>query len=98
MQEKVAKEHGLENMDFMEEDCPDKTRRPQGWLVPRKQVSLIAGARSLNEQDLRQSSESFNVHQASIETIRSKLVMKVFERMHEYFKRHVQYEIPLATR
>ena len=74
----------------------DKTLRPQGWLV--RQVSLIAGARSLNEQDLRQNLELFKIPQASIETIRSKLAMKGFERTREYIKRHVQYEIQWATR
>ena len=55
----------------------DKPLRPQGWLMI--QVSFIAGARSLNEQELRQNLEFFNIPQASTETIRSNLAMKVFD-------------------
>jgi hypothetical protein len=48
-------------------------RHQGGWLV--KQVSFIAGARSLNEQDLLTNLEFFKVPQlaAGIETIRLKL-------------------------
>jgi hypothetical protein len=49
------------------------TIQHQGWMV--KQVSFIAGARSLNEQDLRKNLKFFQVPEASIESIRSKLVM-----------------------
>jgi hypothetical protein len=55
----------------------DKTLRPKGWLV--KQVSFIAGARSLNEQDLHKNLEFFKIPQANIESIRSKLAWTVFD-------------------
>ena len=74
----------------------DKTLHPEGGLV--SQVSFIAGARSLNKQDLHKNLEFFKIPQASIETIRSKLALKVFERIREYTKRHVQYAIQWATR
>jgi hypothetical protein len=44
------------------------------------------------------TSEFFKIPQASIETIRSKLALKEFERIREYTKRHVQYAIQWATR
>ena len=39
----------------------------------------LSGTRSLNEQDLRKFLGFFKVPQASIESIRSKLVFKVFD-------------------
>ena len=48
-----------------------------GWLV--KQVSFIAGARSLNEQDLRKNLEFFKVPQAGIKAIRSKIAMEILK-------------------
>ena len=63
-----------ENQDTSIRSALSNTIRHQGgWLV--KQVSFIAGARSLNEQDLRTNLEFFKVPQlaAGIETIRSKL-------------------------
>ncbi len=44
-----------------------------------KVVSFIAGARSLNEQDLTKNLGFFKVPQASIESIRSKLDFKIFD-------------------
>ena len=44
-----------------------------------EQVSFIAGARSLNEQDLRKKLKFFQVPEASIESIRSKLNMRIFD-------------------
>ncbi len=43
------------------------------------QRSFIAGARSLNEQDLHDNLAYFKVPQAGIESIRSKLVFKIFD-------------------
>ena len=55
-----------------------------------KQVSFIVGARLLNEQDLLQNLDFFKVPQGDIETIRSKLSMKIFERIHTNIrKKHV---------
>ena len=51
-----------------------------------KQVSFIAGVCSLNEQDLRQNLEFFEVPQAGIEVIRSKLVMKIFDEYKNILK------------
>ena len=49
----------------------------QGCQV--EQISFIGGSRSLNEQDLRKNLKFFQVPEASIEAIGSKLVMKIFD-------------------
>ena len=49
----------------------------QVWKV--EQISFIAGSRSLNEQDLRKNFKFFRVPETSIESIGSKLVMKIFD-------------------
>ena len=43
------------------------------------QRSFIAGARSLNEQDLHDNLAYFKDPQAGIESIRSKLAFKIFD-------------------
>ena len=48
-----------------------------GWQV--EQISFIAGSRSLNEQDLRKNLKNFQVPEASIESIGSKLAMRIFD-------------------
>jgi hypothetical protein len=45
----------------------------------RGEPEIIAGARSLNEQDLHETLTYFKVPQAGIESIRSKLVFKIFD-------------------
>jgi hypothetical protein len=59
----------------------ERTLGPQGWSVSQR--SFIAGARSLNEQDLHDNLTYFKVPQAGIESIRSKLAFKIFD---EYAK------------
>ena len=54
-----------------------KTLGLQGWTV--NQRSFIAGARSLNEQDLHDNLAYFKVPQAGIDSIRSKLAFKIFD-------------------
>jgi hypothetical protein len=54
-----------------------KTLGLQGWTVTQK--SFIAGARSLNEQDLHDNLAYFKVPQAGIDCIRSKLAFKIFD-------------------
>jgi hypothetical protein len=54
-----------------------KTLGLQGWTVHQK--SFIAGARSLNEQDLHDNLTYFKVPQSDIDSIRSKLVFKIFD-------------------
>jgi hypothetical protein len=49
----------------------------QGWKV--EQISFITGARPVNKQDLSQNLKFFNVPEASIHSIYSKLVMRVFD-------------------
>ena len=44
-----------------------------------KQVSFITGAGSLNEQDLRNNLKFFKVPEVSFESIRTKLVMEIFD-------------------
>ena len=43
------------------------------------QKSFIAGARSLNEKDLHDNLTYFKVPQVGIESIRSKLALKIFD-------------------
>jgi hypothetical protein len=43
------------------------------------QKSFIAGARSLNEKDLHDNLAYFKVPQAGIDSIRSKLALKIFD-------------------
>ncbi len=43
------------------------------------QHSFIAGARSLNEAELKENLEYFKVHSANIELIRTKLAMTIFD-------------------
>jgi hypothetical protein len=54
-----------------------KTLGLQGWTVTQK--SFIAGARSLNEQDLHDNLAYFKVPTAGIDSIRSKLAFKIFD-------------------
>ena len=49
----------------------------QGWKV--EQVSFIAGARSLNEAELKKNLTYFEVPPVSIEPIHAKLAMKIFD-------------------
>ena len=49
----------------------------QGWRV--EQVSFITGARSVDKQDLSKNLKFFRVPEASINSIYSKLAMKVFD-------------------
>ena len=48
-----------------------------GWQV--EQISFIAGSRSLNEQDLRKNLKFFQVPEASIDSIGSKLARRIFD-------------------
>jgi hypothetical protein len=49
----------------------------QDWKV--EQISFITGARSVNKQDLSKNLKFFNVPEASIQSIYSKLAMRVFD-------------------
>ncbi len=49
----------------------------RGWTV--NQRSFITGARSLNEKDLHDNLTYFKVPEAGIDSIRSKLVFKIFD-------------------
>jgi hypothetical protein len=53
------------------------TMQRQGWKVD--QVSFIEGARSLNEEELKKNLTCFEVPPVSIESIHTKLVMKIFD-------------------
>ena len=55
----------------------EKTLGFHGWTVSQK--SFIAGARSLNEKDLHDNLAYFKVPKAGIESIRSKLALKIFD-------------------
>ena len=54
-----------------------KAMQHSGWMVHQR--SFIAGARSLNEAELKENLEYFQVPSASIEPIRTKLAMTIFE-------------------
>jgi hypothetical protein len=60
------------------------TLQRQGWVV--KQNSFIAGARSLNEQDLRNNLTFFKVPEASFESIRMKLAMRIFDEYSNFLR------------
>ena len=49
----------------------------EGWRV--EQISFITGARSVNKQDLSKNLKFFNVTEASIQSIYSKLAIRVFD-------------------
>ena len=49
----------------------------QGWKV--EQVSFITGSRSLNEEEIKKNLAYFEVPSASVEPIRVKLVMTIFD-------------------
>ena len=54
-----------------------KTMQRQDWMV--QQVSFFTEVRSLNEEELKRNLEYFKVPSASVEPIRTKLVMKIFD-------------------
>jgi hypothetical protein len=63
------------------------TIQGQGWMV--EQVSFMTGARYPNEEDLRKNIKFLQVPEASIEPIRSKLAMRIFDeysctQVHKY--------------
>jgi hypothetical protein len=54
----------------------ERTFDPQGWSVSQR--NFIAGARSLNEQDLHENLAYFKVPQEDIESSRSKIALGIF--------------------
>jgi hypothetical protein len=56
----------------------ERTLNLQGWTVSQR--SFIPGARSLNEKDLHDNLAYFKVPQADIDSIRSKLAFKIFDK------------------
>jgi hypothetical protein len=54
-----------------------KALQRSDWVVHQR--SFIAGTRSLNETELKENLEYFQVPSASIEPIRTKLAMNIFE-------------------
>ena len=55
----------------------DKVMQRSGWVVHQR--SFIAGARSLNETELKENSEYFKVPSVRIDSIRNKLAMTIFD-------------------
>ncbi len=49
----------------------------EGWRV--EQISFITGSRSMNKQDLSKNLKYFNVSESSIQSIYSKLALRVFD-------------------
>ena len=56
-----------------------RTLGPHGWIV--RQRSFITGARSLYEKDFQDNLAYFKVPQAGIDSIRSKLTLKIFDEL-----------------
>ena len=56
----------------------------EGWRVD--QITFITGARSVNKQDLSKNLKFFNVSEASIQSIYSKLTLRVFDVYANIFK------------
>ena len=54
-----------------------KAMQRSGWVVHQR--SFVAGARSLNEAELKDNIEYFKVPSASIDSIRNKLTMTIFD-------------------
>ena len=54
-----------------------ETIQCQGWKV--EQITFITGARSVNKQDLSKNLKFFNVPEACIHSIYSKVAMRVFD-------------------
>jgi hypothetical protein len=54
-----------------------KVMQHSGWVVHQR--SFVAGARSLNEAELKENLEYFKVPSASIDSIRTKLAMTIFD-------------------
>ena len=67
-----------------------KTMQRPGWRV--EQVSFISGAWSLNEEELKKNLKFFKVPNTRVESIRSKLPMKIFDE-YANAKGYVQYTI-----
>ena len=63
--------------DSLRRALRDTLQYQGGWQV--EQISFIAGSRSLNEQDLRKNLKFFQVPEASIDSIGSKLAMRIFD-------------------
>ncbi len=55
----------------------DKVMQRSGWVV--HQHNFIAGARSINEVELKENLVYFKVPSVSVELIRTKLVMTIFD-------------------
>ncbi len=54
-----------------------KVMQRSGWVLHQR--SFIAGARSLNEEELKENLEYFKVPSPSIDSIRTKLDMTIFD-------------------
>ena len=55
----------------------DKTMQRSGWVVHQR--SFVVGVRSLNEEELKENLEYFKVPSESVESIRTKLAMTLFD-------------------
>ena len=59
------------------ESALGKAMQHSGWMVHQR--SFVAGARSLNEAEFKENLEYFKVPSASIDSIRTKLAMTIFD-------------------
>ena len=72
--------------------CRKCTIQRQDWMV--KQISFIAGVRSLNEQHFRNNFKFFKVPETSFDSIRTKLTMKIFKE----YSNMLRYMYSIRTR
>ncbi len=56
---------------------PELVMQHSGWVVHQR--SFVAGARSLHEEEFKENLEYFKVPSTSIDSIRTKLVMTIFD-------------------
>ena len=73
----VRPKHEAEDQYVSLHRALSRTMQREGWKV--EQVSFITGARSVNEEDFSKNMKFFNVTEASIQSVYSKLTMRVFD-------------------
>ena len=73
----VRAKHEVEDQYTSLRSALSRTIQREGWKV--EQVSFITGARSVNKKDFSKNMKFFNVPEASIQSVCSKLTMRVFD-------------------
>ena len=73
----VRAKHEAEDQYVSLHNALSRVIQRTGWKV--EQVSFITGARSVNKKDFSKKMKFFNVPEASIQSVYSKLTMRVFD-------------------